>query len=60
VFVLGGNVVWGLGLLMGVGEICGAWLGTHLAVRRGARFIRMVLLLVVAATIGYLLWQQVR
>jgi uncharacterized membrane protein YfcA len=60
VFVLGGNVVWGLGLLMGVGEICGAWLGTHLAVRRGTRFIRMVLLLVVAATIGYLLWQQVR
>ncbi len=57
-FMLGGNVVWGIGLVMGVGEICGAWLGTHLALRRGARFIRIVLLVVVAATIAYLVQQQ--
>jgi len=58
VFMRGGNVVWGLGLVMGAGQICGAWLGTHLALRRGARFIRVVLLLVVAATIAYLVYQQ--
>ena len=57
-FIPGGNVVWGLGLLMGAGQICGAWLGTHLALRRGARFIRMVLLIVVAATIAGLVYQQ--
>lgn len=45
-FILGGQVVWLLGLSMGLGQSLGARLGSHLVLRQGTRLIRPLLALV--------------
>jgi len=56
VFAVLGQVLWALGLLMGVFQALGARVGTHLALKRGVGFIRGVFLVVVAATLAKVLW----
>jgi uncharacterized protein len=58
VFVAGGHVLWLLGAAMAVANIAGARLGARLAIRRGTRFIRAVLLLVVLALLAKLTHDQ--
>lgn len=48
-FLLGGQVLFAAGLVMGVGQLLGARVGAGLVVRRGAKFIRPVFLAVVIA-----------
>lgn len=48
-FLLGGQVYFGAGLVMGAGQLLGAQWGAAMVVRRGARFIRPVFLVVVLA-----------
>lgn len=55
-FALGGHVVLIPGLVMGVGEVIGAGLGSHLVIRRGVGFIRGFFLTVVAVTMARLLY----
>lgn len=55
-FVIAGQVVILAGLVMGVGQVAGAWLGSHLVLHRGTGLVRGVFLCVVAATIAKLLW----
>ncbi len=55
-FMLGGNVLLVAGLVMGVGQVAGAFLGSHLVLARGTRFIRVFFLCVVAATLAKLAW----
>ncbi len=43
VFALAGQVVWQVGLPMGVAQAAGAWLGSHLVIRHGTRLIRPLL-----------------
>lgn len=57
-YALGGKMLWTLGLLMAIGSIGGAWLGTHMAMRFGARVIRPFLILISLGLIVRLLWQQ--
>ena len=45
-FSLGGHVMWSLGLVMGLAQVAGAWLGSHLAMQHGSRLIRPVLVTV--------------
>jgi len=49
IFVPQGAVMWRLGLLMGAGNLLGGYLGARTAVAKGAGFIRVILVLVVAA-----------
>jgi len=56
VFVVLGQVIWALGLLMGAFQALGARVGTRLALSKGAGFIRWVFLAVVAGTLAKLLW----
>jgi len=51
IFARGGLVVWNVALPMAASQLVGGFLGAHLAVRRGDRFIRAVVLLVVAALV---------
>lgn len=51
VFVPQGAVIWGLGLLMGVANVLGGYVGARTAVSRGSRFVRVVFLVVVAALV---------
>jgi len=50
-FCIGGNVVFSAGLLMGCGQMLGAFLGSRLVIQRGTGFVRVFFLVVVAATI---------
>ncbi|WP_078314850.1 TSUP family transporter [Mycobacterium sp. D16Q16] len=54
VFASQGHVLWLLGLALGVANIAGAQLGAHMALGRGAGFVRLVLLVVVVVMVGKL------
>ena len=45
-FALAGEVIWQVGLPMGVAQMVGAWVGSHLVMRHGSRLIRPVLVAV--------------
>ena len=51
VFIYSGLVLWTAGLIMGVGQIIGAYLGSTLVSKKEVHFIRVFFLIVVAATI---------
>lgn len=52
IFFIHGDVNLVLGLVLAVGNMAGAWIGTRIAVRRGAKFLRYFLLvaILIAAT----------
>lgn len=49
VFVPQGAVLWQVGLLIGLGNLVGAYVGARTAVSRGAAFVRVFFLVVVSA-----------
>jgi uncharacterized membrane protein YfcA len=51
VFVPQGAVLWKVGLLMGLGNLLGGYVGARVAVSRGARFVRVFFVVVVSAFI---------
>jgi len=55
-FAARGVVVWQVALPMAAGQLCGAWLGAHLAVRRGDRLVRGVTVAVALALAAKLAW----
>jgi hypothetical protein len=58
VFISTGQVLWLLGLSMGLALMLGAYMGAHSAIRGGAKFIRPVFLSVVLALTARLVWQH--
>jgi len=57
-FFYGGNVVVGIGLIMGICQVLGAFTGSGMVIRRGARFVRVFFLMVVAATLIHLIYDN--
>jgi hypothetical protein len=55
VFVAHDQVEWLLGLLLGAGQALGAWLAAHVAVERGAAFVRSIVVVVTVASAAALL-----
>lgn len=55
-FALSGKVLWLLGLSMAVGAMAGGWLGSHTAMRYGAKLIRPLLVTASVAMTARLLW----
>lgn len=55
-FVLGGQVVWVVGLVMMAGQLVGAYLGSHMVVKGGAKFIRPVIVVVCFCMVAKLVW----
>jgi uncharacterized membrane protein YfcA len=55
VFLYAGLVLWMVGIVMGVGQILGAWMGSSLVHKREVKFVRTFFLIVVGATILKLL-----
>lgn len=55
-FVPSGAVIWGIGILVGVANIFGAYVGARMAVAKGSRFVRYAFLAVVSVLIVRLLW----
>jgi uncharacterized membrane protein YfcA len=54
-FAWRGTILWSVALPMAAANALGAYVGVHLAVRRGDRFVRVVVLGVVALVVGKLL-----
>ncbi len=55
VFVINGQVWWGMGFLLAVGNALGGWVAARMAVERGAVFVRWLLIAVVAVSSAQLL-----
>ncbi len=55
VFMLNDQVAWGIGLILAIGNALGAWAAARMAVKRGAQFVRWVVILVVAVSAAELL-----
>jgi len=51
VFALNGKVSWGIGLCLAAGMGLGGWIGSHWAVAKGERWIRVVLTICVIAMV---------
>ena len=47
VFVLHDQVQWTIGLLLGAGQAAGAWFAAYVAIKRGAGFVRMFVIVTV-------------
>lgn len=59
VFVMGGHVLYSLGLTMAAGQIIGARIGSGMAIKRGASFIRPIFLTMVFLTIIRLIYVNI-
>ncbi len=55
VFVLNGQVAWLPGLVLALGNMIGAWMGARIALRKGAAFVRWVLVAVIVVSASSLL-----
>lgn len=55
VFAINGAILWKVGLIMGVGQLIGAQLGSRLAMRSGAKIIKPLLVITCVALAGKLL-----
>jgi hypothetical protein len=55
VFVMNQQVVWGIGFILAIGQMLGAWVAARMAVKRGAAFVRWLLIAVVAVSAAQLL-----
>ncbi len=55
VFAQNDQVNWGIGLLLGIGNMLGAWLAARMTVKRGAVWVRQLLMAAVALSAIYLL-----
>jgi len=49
VFAIEGRIDWGLGLTLAVGNGLGGWIGSHVAVTKGEKWVRAVLVVAVLA-----------
>lgn len=55
-FIAGGKMLWLLGFCMAIGSMTGAWIGSHTAMRFGARVIRPLLVTISLGLTGRLIW----
>ncbi len=58
VFLINGNVNWGLGLFLALGNSTGAYLGSNFAVKKGDKYIRIIITIAIIVMAGRLwgLW----
>jgi uncharacterized membrane protein YfcA len=56
VFIHGGNVLFKVGLTMAAGQLIGAYIGSHLVITKGVKFVKVFFMTVVAITIAKLVY----
>ena len=56
VFIIGGKVLFLAGIIMGTGQVAGAYAGSKLVIRNGVGFVRVFFLTVVAITVARLFY----
>ena len=58
VFILGGKVVWSVGLAMMIGQVIGATFGSKVMISHGARLIRPIIVTVCFLMVIRYLWDK--
>ena len=58
IFLLAQKVWFAAGLVMGAGQMLGAWLGSHLVITRGTKFIRPIFLTMVLLITLKMIWEN--
>ncbi|WP_086256120.1 TSUP family transporter [Campylobacter vicugnae] len=56
VFIGGGQILWLLGIVMGFGQMIGAYFGSHMVIKKEIKFIKIIFLSVVSLTIIKLIY----
>ncbi|MBR2156659.1 MAG: TSUP family transporter [Campylobacter sp.] len=56
VFIIGGQILWLLGGVMAVGQVLGGYFGSNMVMKKDVKFVRKILLFVVAVTILKILY----
>ncbi len=54
VFAAAGTIVLPIGLAMGLAQAGGAWAGSHMVLKRGAAFVRIVFLVMTSCVVAYI------
>ena len=57
-FMLGGKILWQVGIIMGIGQFIGARLGSKMVVSKGSKIIRPLLVTMSLVMSARLLWQH--
>lgn len=52
VFVINDSVDWQIGLIHSIGNVVGAWIASHMAVEKGANFVRWIMIVVIIFIAG--------
>ncbi len=58
VFLLSGNVLFSVGLLMGFGQVLGAYIGSNMVIKKEVKFIRLFFLTMVGLTLLKLVYSS--
>lgn len=58
VFVYGGSILWTVGLIMGIGQVIGGYLGSNMVIKKDIKFIKTMFLIVVGVTILKILYDM--
>ncbi|SCA56907.1 conserved hypothetical protein; putative inner membrane protein [Candidatus Terasakiella magnetica] len=53
-FILGGQVIWVVGLIMAMGQMIGGYVGAHMSMKHGSKIIRPLLVIICFAMTGKL------
>ncbi|PSM52622.1 sulfite exporter TauE/SafE family protein [Campylobacter blaseri] len=59
VFIVGGHILWAVGLLMGVGQILGGYVGSNFVINKDVKYIRIIFLTMVGLTILKLIYDLI-
>jgi len=57
-FILGGQMVWIVGLVMAMGQLIGGYLGSHMSMKHGVKIIRPLLVVISFAMTVKLIWSS--
>ncbi|PZT48994.1 hypothetical protein B6S12_01490 [Helicobacter valdiviensis] len=58
IFTLGGNILWGIGLLMALGQFLGANLGSRLAIKYGIKIIKPLIVCISFIMVAKLIYNE--
>ncbi|MGY5318461.1 sulfite exporter TauE/SafE family protein [Neomicrococcus lactis] len=58
-FLPSGHLLWGMGLILGLSNMVGGYIGARMAISKGATFVRVIFLVVVSVLIVRLGWDVI-
>jgi len=57
-FIIGGQLVWVVGLIMAMGQMIGGFIGSHMSMKHGGKIIRPLLVIISFSMTAKLVWSN--